>query len=252
MRIKFPSLLVRPFVFTRLFARRPTLCVIIQSCREDPRLSASECIKGMCAWSCKGIGRFQNNHLSSPEQSTWRVHQKTLASSCGHIYIINAHVCRCGHTGTRDRVQPHYKQPCEICFSNHLGFEQLSSDERASFVSKTEICKPWAEIPCSPHSHPQVGAITGTVFLMCVSVYLSAVECTSFIFSPLKSGLSFLCWAQVSLYTYMSSFLQIISCIKRWFTQNAAQDWVMSLIGSTKSSDDLKLLLSLQTCQFHV
>lgn len=39
----------------------------------------------------------------------WK-HQKTLASSCGHVYIINAHICRCGHTGTRDRVQPHYKQ----------------------------------------------------------------------------------------------------------------------------------------------
>lgn len=60
------------------------------------------CVKGMCAWSCKGIGRFQNNHLSSPEQNAWRMfflmwkHQKTLASSCGHVYIINAHICRCG------------------------------------------------------------------------------------------------------------------------------------------------------------
>lgn len=25
----------------------------------------------------------------------WK-HQKTLASSCGHVYIINAHICRCG------------------------------------------------------------------------------------------------------------------------------------------------------------
>lgn len=118
------------------------------------------------------------------------------------------------HGNTRPSSTTLQTEPCEICFSNHLGFEQLSSDERASFVSKTEICNTWAEIPCSPHSHPQVGAITGTVFLMCVSVYLSAVECTSFISSPLKSGLSSLCWAQVSLYTYMSSFLQIISLHK--------------------------------------
>lgn len=192
----------------------------------------------MCAWSCKGTGRFQNNHLSSREQSARRMFfnvetSETLAAICGHVYIINAHVCRCGHTGTRDRVQPLQTEPCEICFSNHLGFEQLSSDERASFVSKTEICSTWAEIPCSLSSAGWCNHWYCIPYV-CFCIFVCCGMHQLHIFST-KIRIIFLCWAQVSLYTYMSSFLQITSLHKDVVHSKCCRRLGDEPIGSTKS-----------------
>lgn len=118
------------------------------------------------------------------------------------------------HTGTRDRVQPHYKQSRAKSASRIIWdlSSSLQTREHPLFPRQRSV------IP-EPKSHAALILIRRLVqslvlYSLCVSVYLSAVECTSFISSPLKSGLSFLCWAQVSLYTYMSSFLQIISLHK--------------------------------------
>lgn len=108
----------------------------------------------------------------------------------------------------------------EISNSNHLGFQQLSSDERA---------KPWAEIPSSPHSHSQVGEIIGTVFLTCL--HRNIVACcwmhrlyvlptqTRIILPVLNSGFS--------AYLHELMFVSLITCVgekKGGSLKNAAGD----------------------------
>lgn len=214
-----------------------SLCVRIQSHKKDPKVSLSVCV---CVYLYTVYARvcvcrmLQRNRQIFQEAGGFLKtatkgfiflceHQNTCASSCGQTCIIYEHTCR--YEGSVHSWATLQTTRYEICILNHLGFQQLSSDERA---------KPWAEISCSPHSHPQVGEIIGTVFFFFLPVfaykYIFAWMHGLFIFSTgVRIILPVL---NSSFFTYLHKwFLLLISGIKEVAHSKCCRGlWIISML----------------------
>lgn len=158
MRIKFLSLLARPFLCLHWAICTPLntcLCVRMQSCREDPRLSVSVSVCDyicVCVQSCKGTARFLRRHdflFFSPHKKIdtkgWILSVRTsehihswLWTNINNLWT-HMQIWWHSHRNTQCSSATQQTKRCEISNSNHLGFQQLSSDERAKTVSRNPM-----------------------------------------------------------------------------------------------------------------
>lgn len=122
---------------------------------------------------------------------------KNIHNSCRHV-----HIWRHLHTQERSAIQ--LSTTNRKMRNLHLKSFGIWA---ALFRQESILCFRDRELNPEPKSHAVPRLVRQLVqYSWYACMHLPAVECTDFASSLAKLGLSFLCWAQVSLHTYMSTF----------------------------------------------